>query len=479
MIDGLKPYPTYRDSGLPWLGEIPAHWTTPRTKTCFRLSIEKSGTQHGKELLSIYTHIGVRPRKDLEERGNKATTTDDYWVVRKGDIICNKLLAWMGAIGVSHYDGVTSPAYDILRPISRVEPDYFHQLFRTPLYLQQFKVRSRGIMEMRLRLYFDQFGQIPLLYPPAAEQAAIVCFLDHVDRRIRRYLRAKRQLIALLNEQKQAIIHRAVTRGLDPHVRLKPSGVEWLGDMPEPWDLVRLKNVAKVQTGITLGKHYGHAVLEERPYLRVANVQTGRLDLTIVKRIAVPKTEVIGRQVEPGDVLMTEGGDIDKLGRGCVWRGEIEGCLHQNHIFAVRPDQQRLLPDFLVMLMGSRHGRCYFEITAKRTTNLASTNSTTLGEFPLPLPDMKLQRQILNAVSEETTSLQIATNQAEREIELLREYRTRLVADVVTGKLDVREAARQLPDEAEEPEPAEDGLLEGDESAEEAEDEALGEEVEA
>src|ERR1035437_7402581 len=117
MIAGLKPYSEYRDSGVAWLGSIPASWETARTKTCFKLSVEKSGDNHGKELLSVYTHIGVRPRKDLEERGNKATSTNDYWVVRKGDIVVNKLLAWMGAVGVSHFDGVTSPAYDILRPI--------------------------------------------------------------------------------------------------------------------------------------------------------------------------------------------------------------------------------------------------------------------------------------------------------------------------------------------------------------------------
>jgi len=106
MTHERRPYTEYKDSGSPWLGEIPAQWRISRTNQLFRLSIEKSKPNHGMELLSIYTHIGVRPRKDLEERGNKATTTDGYWVVKKGDIIVNKLLSWMGAVGVSHYDGV-------------------------------------------------------------------------------------------------------------------------------------------------------------------------------------------------------------------------------------------------------------------------------------------------------------------------------------------------------------------------------------
>ena len=147
---------------------------------------------------------------------------------------------------------------------------------------------------------------------------------------------------------------------------------------------------------------------------------------------------------------MTEGGDRDKLGRGCIWRGEIEDCLHQNHIFAVRANPVRLLPEFLVLLMASGHGRNYFEQTAKQTTNLASTNSTILRAFPLFLPDISEQRLLLDKVVDETTGLDQAINHAQREIALLHEYRTRLIADVVTGKVDVRAAAQGLPDEMDE-----------------------------
>jgi type I restriction enzyme S subunit len=229
--------------------------------------------------------------------------------------------------------------------------------------------------------------------------------------------------------------------------------VDWLGDVPEHWEAVRLKEVSLVQTGITLGKSYGHAMLIERPYLRVANVQTGHLDLAKITTVRVPLEEARRSTLEPGDVLMTEGGDIDKLGRGCVWRGEIPGCLHQNHVFAVRPRRASLLAGFLVALMGSRYGRNYFQITAKQTTNLAATNSTTLGNFPLRLPHVDEQRVILDWIDENAGPLDKAVQDAQREISLLREYRTRMIADVVTGKLDVRKAAPRLPDEAEEPEP--------------------------
>ena len=212
---GLDPNVRLKPSGVEWLGDVPAHWEVCRTKHLFRLRTEKSGIAHGRELLSIYTHIGVRPRKDLEEKGNKASTTDDYWIVKKGDIIANKLLAWMGAIGVSHYEGVTSPAYDILMPVIDLSSDYYHHLFRTKLYLQQFKQRSRGIMDMRLRLYFDQFGQIPVPVPPADEQQVIVDYYNDVTSKIDDCINQARRQIALLQEYRTRQIADVVTGKID------------------------------------------------------------------------------------------------------------------------------------------------------------------------------------------------------------------------------------------------------------------------
>ncbi len=202
----------------------------------------------------------------------------------------------------------------------------------------------------------------------------------------------------------------------------------------------------------TLGKNYTGMVTESRPYLRVANVQAGRLDLRHIKRIDVSPSEARGATLRSGDVLMTEGGDIDKLGRGCVWRDEIPACVHQNHVFAVRCREKVLVPEFLVGLMASQVGREYFQLTAKQTTNLASTNSSTLRAFPIPIPPLPEQRAILDVIAKETTALSVAMDRAEHEISLLREYRARLIADVVTGKLDVRKMAAMLPDEPDESE---------------------------
>src|SRR5207245_1292014 len=202
------------------------------------------------------------------------------------------------------------------------------------------------------------------------------------------------------------------------------------------------------QSGITLGQDYTAQTLHEYPYLRVANVQAGHTNLEVVKTIRVTQDEALRCALQQGDVLMTEGGDPDKLGRGCVWDAQIAPCLHQNHIFAVRPRQWQLVPHFLSALMATSYARAYFQSTAKQTTNLAATNKTKIGQFKVLLPKVDEQNSILTAFKEKTRPISAAISRLEREIELLREYRTRLAADVVTGKLDVLETAARLPEEA-------------------------------
>ncbi|MGC2632655.1 MAG: restriction endonuclease subunit S [Candidatus Cybelea sp.] len=172
--DALAPT---RETGIEWIREIPAHWKLEKIKALFKLCCTPAPPDNDYELLSLYTDVGVRPRKELQERGNKATTTDGYWLVKPGDIVVNKLLAWMGAIAASSYEGVTSPAYDILRPRVELNPWYYDYLFRSGLYLTAFRMNSRGIMDMRLRLYFEELGTIIVPYPPIDEQNAIVEYL--------------------------------------------------------------------------------------------------------------------------------------------------------------------------------------------------------------------------------------------------------------------------------------------------------------
>ena len=215
VTKGLDPNVEMKPSGVEWIAEIPGHWEVINTKYLFRLVTEPAPKNNDYELLSIYTNIGVKPRKELEARGNRATTTDGYWLVKKGDFIVNKLLAWMGAIGLSNYEGVTSPAYDILRKSRPLNERFYEYVFRCGLYFTEFKKRSRGIMEVRLRLYFDQFGQIPLVFPPVDEQDKIVNSLDCKTEQIDELIAAEHRKIELLKEYRQSLISEAVTGKID------------------------------------------------------------------------------------------------------------------------------------------------------------------------------------------------------------------------------------------------------------------------
>lgn len=211
VTQGLDPNVPMKDSGVDWIGQIPEHWEMKRVKNIFRMVMEPSEKNNEHELLSVYTDIGVKPRRELEERGNKASTTDGYWFVKKGDIVVNKLLAWMGAIGLSEYKGVTSPAYDILRPQLPINGYFYHYLFRSDFCSAELKRHSRGIMDMRLRLYFDKFGVVEVPYPPSNEQDEIIRTLEHQMKEIDTGIDLLLAQIEKLKEYKTTLINSAVT----------------------------------------------------------------------------------------------------------------------------------------------------------------------------------------------------------------------------------------------------------------------------
>jgi restriction endonuclease S subunit len=237
-----------KPSGIEWLGDIPEHWEVRKTKVLFKLITDFAPENNDEELLSIYTEIGVKPRKELEAKGNKASTTDNYWQVKIGDIIVNKLLAWMGAIGVSEYNGVTSPAYDILRSKGEANPYYFHYLFRNPMTFREFKRHSRGIMDMRLRLYFSELGNIYMPLPPYQEQTAIVNFIESETSQINSILSTIEKEISLVQEYRTALIAEAVTGKID--VRDYPISLGWENDENEELINEELMNEELINEGV-------------------------------------------------------------------------------------------------------------------------------------------------------------------------------------------------------------------------------------
>jgi type I restriction enzyme S subunit len=447
MIADLKPYPAMKDSGVPWLGEVPEHWEVLRLKYVLRERDTRSN-DGSEQLLRVSQFTGVTERKRADgddEPDTRAASLVGYKRVELNDLVVNIMLAWNGSMGVSAYSGITSPAYCVYRFGGHSEPWYLHYLLRSPRYKARIKAVSTGVVESRLRLYTDDLYCLEAIVPPLPEQAAIVRFLDYVDRRIRRYIHAKQKLIKLLEEQKQAIIHRAVTRGLGPNVRLKPSGVEWLGDVPEHWEVERVKQTAQVLRGKFTHRPRNDLALYDGPYPFIQTGEVARADksITSYRQTLNDRGLAVSKMSPAGTLVMTIAANI-----GDVAVLDFEACFPDSIVgFVPRDNIER---DFLYYVFRAMKPELLREAPVNTQGNL---NVDRIGSRGIAVPATIEQQFIVRQIEARTTGLNAAIDHAQREISLLREYRTRLIADVVTGKLDVREAASCLPEEVEEPEP--------------------------
>ena len=467
------PYTAYKPSGVPWLGDVPAHWEVRPSRAIF---IEINDRGHPDEqLLSVTIAQGVIQQhvllRDSTQKDSSRLDKSDYKLVRRGDVVYNKMRAWQGAAGVSSYRGIVSPAYIVQQPRPGVAPLYFHRVLRIPAFATEAERWSYGIASDMWSLRSEHFKMIQFCLPPLPEQAAIVHYLDHVDRRIRRYVTAKRKLIALLEEEKQAVVSQAVTRGLDPNVRLKRSGVEWLGDVPEHWDRCRLRNVVSVVT--TGSRGWSSFASDTGPlFIRVANLNRGSLQLRFddTVRLNLPETsEVTRTRIHAGDLLVSVTAYIGSVG---LAPEELEEAYVSQHVARCQPlpgSSSRWLGYVLLSTVGQTHGQISLYGGTKDGLSLDDVNN-----YPILLPPLDEQIAIVKYIDKTTADIEAVIARARRQIELVQEYRSRLIADVVTGKLDVRETVAQMPDEAdhqgpiEEASPMADGLDEGIYNIEEA-----------
>jgi type I restriction enzyme S subunit len=221
---------------------VPSHWEVRRAKNVFT-TIDIRSQKGEEELLTVSSSDGVRKRSSKSVTMFMAESYAGHKLCWEGDLVVNSLWAWATGLGFSSYHGIVSTAYSVYRPQLSYKNywRYFHELLRSRAYDWEFTVRSKGIWISRLQLTDQAFMEMPILIPPPKEQDAIVRFIRHIDHRVNKLIKAKKRLIELLNEQKQAIIHQVVTRGLDPTVPLKPSGIGWLGDVNASCQVLRSK----------------------------------------------------------------------------------------------------------------------------------------------------------------------------------------------------------------------------------------------
>ena len=238
----------YKDSGITWIGSIPKEWKTERIKALFSERNERDC--QGKTLLSVSQYFGIRPKSETDLADSHiAESYDDYKEVRKGDFVMNIMLAWNGSYAVSDYDGIVSPAYCVFKFRKDCCKKYFHYLLRTDGYPSAFKTMSRGVIDSRLRLYPEQFYTFPVIIPSIDEQQRIADYLDKKCAEIDGLIELQEQMIAQLTDYKQSVITEAVTKGINPDAQLVPSGIDWIGDVPEEWKVCQLKRFLLFQNG--------------------------------------------------------------------------------------------------------------------------------------------------------------------------------------------------------------------------------------
>jgi type I restriction enzyme, S subunit len=440
MFTDLKPYPEYQATVVDRFAGIPANWEHKRLRYLFR-EVDVRSSAGTERPLSMSQTLGLVPAEDVR-RSLSASSHVGGKLCLPGDMVLNRLKAHLGVFAVSQQPGVVSPDYTVFRTIAATDPTYFERLLRSEVLRTELRRRTKGIVEGFWRLYTDDFYDIVVPVPPADEQAAIVKYLGHANTRIDRAIAAKRKLIELLEEQKQAIINQAVTRGLDPTVPLKDSGVPWISKVPVNWRTSRFK----LNVGFQEGPGIMAADFRDSgvPLLRIASMAGAEVSLegcNYLDPVKV-KSRWAHFRVEKEDYLLSASGTVGAVkpvGREAV------GAIPYTGIIRLWPKSSNLDMEFLRLFMAAKPFVAQID-SAKSGVGIEHFGPTHLNRMWILMPPLEEQRAIVSKMSASTAETDWASAHASREIELLQEFKARLTADVVTGQVDIRATALRLPE---------------------------------
>lgn len=407
----MNTYPKYKDSGEQWLGQIPEHWEIRKSKYIWREKNAVSSTGN-EQLLSVSQYEGVRPSNE----SSRSESCKGYKIVEKDDLVINIMLAWLGGLGVSNYEGIVSPAYCIYKPLIDVNTKYLHYLYKTPMYLAEFARHSTGVVPSRWRMYTDDFGQVLTVLPPKEEQEAMVAYLDEQTGKLDQAIAREQKMIDLLEERKQIIIQQAVTKGLNPNVPMKDSGIEWIGEIPAHWKLMQYRhlfyNLDNLRQPITADQrsrnnpkydYYGASgVIDKIDYYNVDD-----------------KVLLIG---EDGANLLMRNLPLIYKAEGKFWVN--------NHAHILKPIRDDF--DFMAYVMESADYTIY--ITGSAQPKLSQSN---LNMVKLPIPPNEEQKDIVAYINNAIIPIDRAIESREKLISLLRERKQIIINEVVTGKIKV------------------------------------------
>ena len=414
---------------------IRADWPFARFSQIAKL--RKETKRPDLELLSVFLGRGVIPYHSGGGQVHKpGLDLSAYQVVHPGDLVLNNQQAWRGSVGVSRQLGIISPAYVVTQLSKSLEPAFADYLFQSPFLVAQFVTSSKGVGDIQRDIHMPRLKNVIVPIPPLGDQTAIVKFLGYKRRRIEEAIHAKRKLIALLNEQKQSIIQAAVTRGLDPGVRFKPSGIAWLGDIPYNWNVVR---------NSALFSHRVEPGIRGLPILQVS-LRSG-VTADDHDQFGRPKRHI----ADPTKYKLVRKGDLAyntmRMWQGAVGTVSSDGLVSPAYV-VIEP-RPGVHADFYELIF--RTG-AYKQQVNRYSTGIVSDRNRLYWESFKQMPNLLVpaeeQLVIHRVIGEQSRGMNAAISRLEEEIDLLREYRTRLVADVVTGKIDVTAAAAELGDEA-------------------------------
>ncbi len=410
-----RPYGEYKDSGVEWLGDVPDHWEVRRLGSMFIQAIDEGETD--LPILSVSIHHGVSDREfDEEELDRKVTRSENrskYRKVQSGDLVYNMMRAWQGGFGAVTVDGMVSPAYVVARPINEFSTQFVELLLRTPQAIEQMRRYSQGVTDFRLRLYWNEFKAIRIAIPPPDEQTAIASFLDVETSKINALVSEQRRLIELLKEKRQAVISHAVTKGLNPNAPMRPSGIQWLGDVPEHWSVGKCGFYLTILSGFAFPSA-GFSDDESNPkLLRGINVGVSRLkwDETVYWQRFVDDG-LVSYEMKAGDLVI--GMDRPLIGEGMrVAKVKVRDlpCLLLQRVASLKTGN-RLNGDYLLALISSEMFVAHF---SPDTTGVSVPHISPeqINNFIIPVPPVLEQETIVALIEAERTKLDALIAEAE------------------------------------------------------------------
>lgn len=411
-----------------WISEVPSHWKESKNKYVFKLRKEVVGENWKNYTLLSLSKRGVVPRDIESGKGKFPESFDTYQVVRQSDLVfcLYDVEETPRAVGISETIGMITGSYDVLEVIDG-EPKFFYYYYLTVDDFKGFKPLYTG---MRNVVRPENFNNLKIYLPPLPEQQQIVTYLDHKTTLIDQIISNSERKIELLKEQRTSIINHTVTKGLNPKVKMKDSGVEWIGEIPEGWEIIPLKYIAKITLGKMLtSEDKGGQFL--KPYLRSQNVQSEECDLTDVKEMWFSEKELLELKVHRNDLLVNEGGDV---GRTSIWsRDDFEVYIQNsvNKVSILNGNPKYYLYHFLF-----HHKRGYFDGVVSRVS-IPHLTKEKLSNIDFISPPLQEQQQIVTHLDQKTKEIDDLISSEQRRIELMKEYRQSLISEVVTGKIKV------------------------------------------